>query len=233
MTDRLAEIKARAQAIIPGPWRWYGNTATDQIHLATVDRGRLYILAPNTRSEDYVFNHDQDESYTIPEARARVLQWCPVHGDDEFPGDATDRAVHCRCDELREFLAADHLEPEEGYRELTRGVHAWLTRGVVVHADLRFPDTSLDDRRNRGGTMRSYREDVRYEVLDHRTRAEFEADPQEAPVDQALYREDFCGLDQPEAEFIAHAAEDIPWLIARVEELEQMVESEHGTGKAQ
>lgn len=28
----------------PGPWRWFGNTKSHDIHLATVDRGRVFVL---------------------------------------------------------------------------------------------------------------------------------------------------------------------------------------------
>lgn len=229
--DRLAEIKARAQAAIRGPWRWMGNTATDQIYLATTHSGQRTILSPGTRSEEHVYHHGWCESYTLEQARANVINWCPLHSDQE--GEIGGRESECRCDELRDFLRGELDPREELHRELDRDPRtAWLTRGVVIRPDLNL---GVD------GLLKSYREMARYEVLGrsladrwsgYRTRAEWEAERgavdgprgREAgsrTVEQALYREDFVGLAHPEAEFIAHAREDVDWLLAEHAELRE------------
>jgi len=227
--NRLDEIKARAAAIIPGPWRWMGNTATDQVYLATTHGGQTTILSPDVRRTEYVHHHEYVETYTLEQARENVATWCGQHEDGE------DDADECVCHGLREFLAG-RLDAEEAHRDYTRpgAVYPVLTRGVQVHADLRLPVA--------GHRMTSYREMVRYEVLgrslgarwgEYRTKAEWTeeagrvtlaegrtGDRPAKTVDEALYREDFCGLDHPEATFIEHAAEDIPWLLAEVARLE-------------
>src|SRR5690606_27785976 len=43
-TDRLDEIKARANAATPGPWGWFGNTDVKDLYLATKQWGRHYVM---------------------------------------------------------------------------------------------------------------------------------------------------------------------------------------------
>jgi hypothetical protein len=42
--ERLAEIETRHSAATPGPWRWFGNLHAKSVYLATVNRGRIYIM---------------------------------------------------------------------------------------------------------------------------------------------------------------------------------------------
>jgi hypothetical protein len=47
MTDidtRLAEITARESKATKGPWQWFGELKCHSIYLATVDRGREYVM---------------------------------------------------------------------------------------------------------------------------------------------------------------------------------------------
>lgn len=44
MTDRMAEIEARHKAATPGPWRWFGHLPGKMLYLATVNRGRIYVM---------------------------------------------------------------------------------------------------------------------------------------------------------------------------------------------
>lgn len=45
MTDeRLAELHQLDEEAPAGPWQWFGNTKSHEIYLATVDRGRLYMM---------------------------------------------------------------------------------------------------------------------------------------------------------------------------------------------
>lgn len=240
---RLAEIVKRAAAIIPGPWEWYGNTATDEVFLATRDRGRLFILTTDTRTEQYVFDHLATEGYDIEDARRRVHElWCPTHAEHVDPVDPG----RCMCDALREFLSGE-LEPVEGHRDFNhedRGYRISLSRHVQVHPDLRFPVPfaghgmeAEDHYKVHGGIMRSYREGMpRFEVLGYRTADQFNADVEKSAADaeargeplkliahapEALYREDFMGLDNPNADFIANAAGDVAFLLAEVDRLQQ------------
>jgi len=41
---RLAEIDRVTEAATPGPWSWYGNTKMHNIYLATVNRGRQFVM---------------------------------------------------------------------------------------------------------------------------------------------------------------------------------------------
>lgn len=223
MTD-LEAIRKRFDAIIPGPWRWYGNTATDQVYLATTDRGRVTIMTPCTRREEYVYDHHAGETYTLAQARERVLGWCGAHDENytEFGGRS------CQCEQLRDFLRGE-LDPTEGHRDYDY----LLSRGVQVHPDLRFPVPRREDRDRKvfGGLLASYAGMVRYEVLgkldkfftNYRTRNEYE-EQEGKPASTALYREDFMSIAQPEAEFIEHAPEDVAFLLAEVDRLTVMLE---------
>ena len=46
MSALISPEKARAllDAATSGPWRWYGDTSSQIIYLATVDRGRQYVM---------------------------------------------------------------------------------------------------------------------------------------------------------------------------------------------
>lgn len=41
---RLAEIRAIEADARPGPWQWFGNMKMREIDLATVDRGRTFVM---------------------------------------------------------------------------------------------------------------------------------------------------------------------------------------------
>ncbi len=240
MTDasRFDEIAARADAAIPGPWRWQGNSAVDQCRLSTTNRGQLTVLDVIPRTREHVFHHDSLESYTLEEGRKWVKSFCGTHAEE--PGDAFVTGDHygddrypCCCEEIERFLSGT-LDRAEGNRDMERPgtPFAFLSRSVETYVDMAFPV---------GGLMRSYREFARYEVLgrrlgagwgDYRTRGEWEAeegavelvdgrtgDRPARSVEAALYREDFCGLAHPEAAFIEHSREDVDWLLARVREL--------------
>lgn len=43
-TDRLAEIRARAAAATPGPWRWHGNTDNRHVWLQTPRMGGMTVM---------------------------------------------------------------------------------------------------------------------------------------------------------------------------------------------
>lgn len=70
----LEEIRARAGAALPGPWGWMGNTEGDRIHLSTRHSGQLTILDADTRTVEYVFDHDAVESYSVDRAREQYLK---------------------------------------------------------------------------------------------------------------------------------------------------------------
>lgn len=40
----LDELERKARAATPGMWQWFGNTKIREIYLATVDRGRVFIM---------------------------------------------------------------------------------------------------------------------------------------------------------------------------------------------
>lgn len=45
MTDEeFSEIEARHKAATPGPWRWFGHLPGKMLYLATVNRGRIYVM---------------------------------------------------------------------------------------------------------------------------------------------------------------------------------------------
>ena len=76
----------------------------------------------------------------------------------------------------------------------------------------------------RGRLRDMLRRHARYEVLDHRTRAEAGLDESADRSNSPLYREDFVGIDHPDADFIAHAPEDVAALLLEVRRLGAIVE---------
>lgn len=42
--ERLAEIAEMDEEAVKGPWQWFGNTDSHDVYLATVDRGRIFIM---------------------------------------------------------------------------------------------------------------------------------------------------------------------------------------------
>lgn len=229
--ERLTEIRERAAAIIPGPWAWMGNTATDQVYLGTTDRGRLIVLTPDLRAEQYVYDHDEMEIYDLKDARTNAeARWCFNHGHRVDPDDTGP----CICDELGDWLRGD-LDLEAGPRHFSRderGYSVDLVRGVLVRSDLSFvtkEDGDIYDYRQHGGVIRSHRDRVKYEVLGYRTVTEWEMDqggvvpPAGGDIRDHLYREDFVGIDTPEADFIANSAGDVAWLLSYIADLEEQV----------
>lgn len=215
--DRLDAIEQRASAAIRGPWAWFGNVASHQIYLGTNHSGRLIILTPGKVQSEYVYKHDAEQAWELGQARKVVPELCGAHGDEFTPA----RPQDCRCDEIREFLRGD-LEIEEGSRHLFDAEHRywWLSRHMKIETELRFqghkPDGSPDV------LLHSYkdRDMARYDVLDGKTLAEYVdggGDPRH------LYREDIVGLASPEAEFIAHAREDVDYLLKHIAHLEEQL----------
>lgn len=251
--EKLQEIRERAEATIKGPWRWFGNRSVDDIYLATTHSGRQFLLQPNTRTEQYVYDADESEAYTLEEARERYLhpveklppprhdysaldleglkklataRELVVKGDDE---DIYVDALVSYDDQhwlqegnwfatvegqiaLQDFLSGE-ISEDEGSRWLRNDKNQGkLARGVAVRTDLRF---------QRDGLMQSYRDIARFEVLNGKT----EAEHVESGAPGNLYREDIVGIDNPEAEFIAHSREDVDALLAEVDRLQAELNS--------
>jgi hypothetical protein len=40
----IQAIRARNEARTPGKWQWFGNTKQNEVYLATVDRGRVFVM---------------------------------------------------------------------------------------------------------------------------------------------------------------------------------------------
>jgi len=130
--ERIEEIKARDAARTQGAWRWFGNTKYHDIHLATVDRGRIYVMSFD--------------------------RW-GMQGAQPFFQQKSERCL---------------LEPAEAF--------------------------------------------VRYEVCPEVVgRIAGRKDPR-------VYREDFNSLDHPDAEFIAKASEDVPFLLRALAERDREIE---------
>lgn len=221
--DRISDIRARAAAAMPGPWGWYGNVDSHIVHLATRHSGRQFIFDVTTRAVEYVYHHFYAETYTLAEARENVVDWFRGDPDMDCPDcgyPADEHSDSCRephwqpehpvQEAAREFLAEeiDLDDPSRhGSRDLIVDGDLLLTRAVVVHPELRF---------QRDGLMEPARDLARYEVLHGRTLAEHHAGGHPG----SLYRADICGIDTPEAEFLAHARDDIDTLLAHIDELE-------------
>lgn len=215
--DKLEDIERRVKAALPGPWGWFGNVASHQVYLATNHSGRLILLSPETVKEEYVYSHSTERVYTLEEARADVLELCGAHDENygEFGG------LSCRCEEVREFLRGE-LEVEEGARHmLDRDSRFWaVSRNMRINSELRFQGRKQDG--SPDVMMHSYSDDdmARYEVLNGKTLAEHLA---AGGKRSDLYREDIVGFASPEAELIAHAPDDMKFLLAEIDRLEEII----------
>lgn len=215
--EKLEDIERRVKAALPGPWGWFGNVASYQVYLATNHSGRMIVLSPETVKEEYVYSHGAERTFTLEEARAEVLELCGAHDENygEFGG------LSCRCEEVREFLRGT-LEVEEGARHMfDRDGRFWsISRNMRINSVLRFQG------RNQDGTpdvlMHSYSDGdmARYEVLNGKTLAEHLAGGGRR---SDLYREDIVGIATPEAELIAHAPDDLKFLLDEIERLDEVI----------
>lgn len=43
-TQELTTARALLALVPRGPWQWYGNTRTNEVYLATVNHGRVYVM---------------------------------------------------------------------------------------------------------------------------------------------------------------------------------------------
>lgn len=270
-SSRIEEIRRRADAAIRGPWFWGGNTESNTVHLATADRGRLFLLDTAVRHETYVFDHDECEAYTVEEIRERFTVDLKLIAPKPYM-DMDDEELKALCDArglavsasnsedgvtasdywnaIEEYDQKHGTDPDnwwcsaegqaawrnfidreidtaEGRRDFVPpdAIFATFTMGVQAFPELRFagnvPQGAKDgrgepwDRHKVGGyKMVSYRDIARYAVLDGRTVEEHEAAG--GTIDgepRNLYREDIVGLDNPEAEFIAHSRDDVDFLL--------------------
>ena len=190
--ERLQEIQERAEAALPGPWQWFGNTATNQVFLGTAHSGRKIILSPEVRQYEMVFDHLDSEAETLTEARLRAAEL------EDFD----------QRQQLLEFLD-EPMDPEEGPRDIA------INNQVYSRYWARVPDLMLHE----DGLMRSYRTLAKYEVLNGRSKAEAGLPEDAGRSNSPLYREDLVGFDNPEAEFLAHARQDVEFLLSEVERL--------------
>jgi hypothetical protein len=116
-----------------------------------------------------------------------------------------------RMEEPWDFISADQ------YDALAPDDRQSYTFDVKAELDLRFQDHERH-------LTRSHREIARYEVLDGKTRQEAGLGPDADRSNSPLYREDLVGLDNPEAEFIAQAREDVDWLLERLASLRRLID---------
>lgn len=42
--SELIELERKARSATPGPWKWFGNTKMHEVYLATVNRGRIFVM---------------------------------------------------------------------------------------------------------------------------------------------------------------------------------------------
>lgn len=204
---RIAEIRERAEAAVKGPWRWFGNTEVDQVYLGTAHSGRIFILSPEIRRTDTVYDWESDEEYSVEMARqyARDLE----NANSHYPWLMRDHGNHSR---LLEFLTDPFDENDPQPRHFTIKNSQPLTRWIKMTPELRLID------QERGVTV-SHHDLVRYDVLGAKTRAEAGLDAGAGRSNSPLYREDFTGITTPEAEFIAHSREDVDLLLAEIDRL--------------
>jgi hypothetical protein len=239
MTDRLEEIRQRATAAIPGPWRWQGNVDVNRCYLATTDRGQLTIMLANSAKCEYVFDRVEGVGRTLEEAREGVLDLCGSHEGGPYEGEP---GYDCICTEIATFLEGT-VDSEEGTRSFSTAYGCPpnraddIVRGVQSHVDIMFPavERAAGRREELGARLYPYSRWAKYEVLGYRSKAEWVMDQAGVipsaggDMEDFLYRKDFVGLDQPEAAFIEHSRDDIDWLLAKVDELQEALDARYTT----
>jgi len=89
----IDDIAARHAAATRGPWRWFGSLDTQDIYLATVNRGRIYVMGFQRwgmRNAQPVFGERGPDAagIMVPVKEIPVFEVCPACTDP------TDRRVY-------------------------------------------------------------------------------------------------------------------------------------------
>lgn len=77
----IDDIRARADAATPGPWRWAGNTRSQDIRLVTRDRGRVFVMGfrrwgMHLAQPEFQVMRD-GSGYMIPASDLPIYEVCP------------------------------------------------------------------------------------------------------------------------------------------------------------
>lgn len=102
----------------------------------------------------------------------------------------------------------------ETYRRMVFDEQEEVVTNCRAVAGLRFQDD---------GVTTDSKRHARYEALGGMTREEAGLDVHADRSNSPLYREDFVGLDHPDAEFIANARRDVDFLLSVIADLEDLV----------
>lgn len=88
------EARARADATPKGPWKWFGNTKTRSIYLATDHSGRVFVMdferwgpaaAPRFQENHRMIRADEFVEYEVAPVRG-VRNLCPQVYRQDFIG---------------------------------------------------------------------------------------------------------------------------------------------------
>jgi hypothetical protein len=109
MTFDLKRAKELCEAATAGPWQWFGNTKMREVYLATIDRGRVFVM-------DFV-------RWGMSSAQPR-FQLRDQHLGDHADDCHLDRCRRCQPDPDR-------------WRDTRRGIQAARDRVGTARAGLR------------------------------------------------------------------------------------------------
>lgn len=178
MSLDLEAIKARAEAATPGPWRWRGNTDTDDPRI---------VGGPSRHTVLVVMRRQRKADDREAKSFDAHLRECDVPVEDA-DADGKTRYRPLTDEEVADRVRDEWLEDP------------WGGPAYDLRLAFRDPETNI---------MGYARDMAVYEVCPDATGRD----------DKRVYRADVVGLRHPDAEFIAHAREDVDALIAEVERL--------------
>lgn len=142
ITDKeLREVEGLCKRATAGPWEWYGNTKTAQVHLATVYGGRKFVIGFNrwgmrgaqpTFQVDHLMVEGKDlaqyEVAPVVGVKKARETGSGVYREDFIGFDHPDADFIARSRDLVPRLVRD-------LRKLRTLIEKWREIGVVVTED--------------------------------------------------------------------------------------------------
>jgi hypothetical protein len=190
LTAGLAEIRAREQGATPGPWGWRGN----------IDNGDPYLTSLGSRGVE------KPDGTVVKHHAGDVLGHIPVE--------------LTRADAILRGVGDPDSLPEPNVSREPRDTYDDRYNAAIEAAREAEIERYLTDEYGNPRTERRLAFCTDWLYTDARKLVTFQVAPGATDrSDPRVYRADITGIRHPDAEFIAHAREDVRRLLAAVDKV--------------